>query len=194
MFDSPLFRKGADELGAELRTLRQQSEEKKRRREDLETLPLPREDLANSYEKLIDQKAPEYLEQLRRSMDSIIGRPLNEPKVLSCMSSLALTVGNHQINQNALVYCLSNMLKQGIRRGIMEMDYPAEVGPPQAERLAEVERLDNEIGKLEAKEEKLLGEAKAAIASIEPLERPTRPGAFAGGMPLNAPDLRKSKV
>jgi hypothetical protein len=63
---------------------------------------------------------------------------------------------------------LGEVIKDQIPGLLDQIGYPADVGPPRAEREAEIARLDREIEQLEAKELELMQAAESAGLQITP--------------------------
>lgn len=165
-FNFGKFRKAVSDLSAELATLRTEIEAAKRRREDLETLPLAKGCAIRALHAMVDAEAGEYLADLRRMLEPVVRRPLTDfcgpnlrPDLLA-----APPTGNHMVKRpgRGVLAFMAAEIKEAIARAVESMEWPEEVGPPPAARRAEIEELDRKIAELEAREQNLLGQADAA--------------------------------
>lgn len=144
-------------FASETRDLKRELGEKLDRRQDLHTLPLPKSDLVNHVFDLIDNgRVREFPLKLRQfKLESLEQNPLVTPN-LQNFNILSIH-DQTKPDPTALLYIFKDQIKSGIRAAVEEWEYPpdSEVGPPRAERLKEIEKLDKEIAALQAKLDKI---------------------------------------
>ena len=171
LFDFSLVKRAIGDVGAQLKKLREERELAMRAREDLQSLPLAREDFQALLESWIDRQGAGFLERLqvgaayylRNPMAALpenVKAPAHPMAVLTaCRNPQDMaTIAGLEAN---LFYVLAPAIKEGIRRALDEMDF-ADAGPPRAERLATIEALDAKIIELDSQEKELLEAAEAA--------------------------------
>lgn len=189
MFDFLKLQSTVGELSAKLKSLDQEIEIKKQERENLQTLPLPREEFADALCAKIDAKAAEYPSSLAKAVAGLIYKPFYDFE----NSRMDLTI-NYGGGAVAGIVPEANRCwfhgaeyKQRLRDAVMVMPYPEKVGLPKAERHAMIAKLDKEIIKLEQEEDKLRQQAEGAGIHLSRVD-PVTPSQelFAGGRPLGA--------
>jgi hypothetical protein len=115
-------------------------------------------------DKFIDDAGAFFPQKLSASMQEFIRDPLghstvgiiNDEGSTSRIRVLTATEANSiaatpKTIERALLYILGDQIKAGARKAILEMEYPAVVGPTMALRLAEIKKLANDNADLEAK-------------------------------------------
>lgn len=169
MLDFLKVKTHVDHLRDEVNQIRSNIEEKKRQRQDLETLPLPRKDLANLVCEWVDQEAKQFPSNLRHGINFLINRP-NIDVIDRSFALLHVGAGGYnsttQLPPANLCYLLGDLIKSNLRRAFDEMDYPDDVGPTRAARPAMLAKLNKEIASLEAKEAELVAHADSVGISL----------------------------
>ena len=119
------------------------------RREDLLSLPLPREDFIATIADWIDQTGREFPARLlQHRLSGFLEQPM---RGLPARGFNPLTLDNNTVPDPAgLLYLLRDQVQEGVRRALESIDWPAEVGPPRAKRVVELARLDQEIADLQS--------------------------------------------
>jgi hypothetical protein len=163
MFDFGLFKTGAQALKTQATALRQRLEKARRRREDIQHMALPREEVAALLADWVDQRAAQYPGQLRASADFILRNPARSAsdQSVQAWNPFQMLYDPTKVSPEAFCYLLGEQIKAGLRRAVLAMDYPTE-GPPRATRVAELRKLNEEIEQLEA-EEKSIAEQVADL-------------------------------
>ena len=178
----------------ELASIRGQLEKLRQRREFLAVAPLPRADVENAILARVDRLAADYPRQLGRYLASAgVGTTRHEklgrladfvrPLHLVAASGTTNSTTAAQFSEAALCYLLGDTMKARLQAALGEadLDWPAEVGPPAAQRTAELQTLEQQIAALEGEERELLAQLRAAIAIDS--TRGTPADEFAGGVP-----------
>lgn len=188
MFDFLKIKSNIGELTHQLKKLADEIEKLKRRREDLQTLPLPREELCNQLCVMVDAKAAKYPNSLAKALEGLIHKPFYN--FANSRMDLTINYGGGGVagvvpEANRCWYH-GEEYKNRLRDAVMVMDYPDKVGPPLSERKPAIDKLDKEILKLEQQEETLRQQAEAAGIHIGRVD-PIAPGAnrYSGGRPLH---------
>ncbi len=168
---------GVRDAKGEFDLLKKDIERLKRRREDLHALPVPRKELADAYCRWIDERAKIFPGKVAASLSFFVKHPLALAGSVAgefTQSSVGGQKANSfvfatdrpdmtGISEAGILYIDLDQAKKRFRHAIeVDMDYPDEVGPPMAERLAEIKRLDAKIMELEAEAES----AEQALRSI----------------------------
>jgi len=169
MFDFLSIKKAINGLSKQIKNLRATIEEKKREREDLQTLPASREELVRVLHEWVEDSANRYVGCLGKSWGYIIKNPLGCDKNSAHFSALTATRSGptNQIQQDALIFFLKDLIKDGIERAVDMIDYPKDTGPSVEIRNSRIEILDKEISKLEEEEDGLVAEAESAGVHID---------------------------
>jgi len=189
MLDFLKLKKSIQDVNVQANSLRQTIEEKKQRRDFLETAPLSRNELAEKVCEMIDAHGAQYPERLSMALEFSKFKPLFDFKA----SNLALvnTTGGGategQLPKVNAYWIFADLYKQRLSDAIDVMDWPDnEVGPPLAERQTELKKLDKEIMKLEGQLQDIRQSAEQAGIHIERVDPiPTNKEMFRGGRPLN---------
>lgn len=163
MLDFKLWKTGAQQLRTQVADIKNRLEKARRRREDLETLPLPRADVAETLCQAVDRAAAAYVPSLRVRADFILRKPkiTNEHLGLQQFNPLVVGFGDNKITPAALCFFFGDMIKEKMRQAVDQLDYPSD-GPSRADRERELVELENVIADLEAKE-KLVAQEIAAL-------------------------------
>lgn len=170
MFDFLKIRDSVNSLAAEVQGIRSDIEQKKQRREDLQTLPIPKAEMVAEIGAWIDAQNDATREHAQRVVNQLLNRPtkpLQEFNIIPLLSNPA--DGRHLVGQQHLLLMLGDLIKDQLPAWLDRIDYPEVVGPPRAERMAELVKLDKEIDKLERQEAELLEQAAQAGIQIAPL-------------------------
>lgn len=152
VFDFLGLKKSIADIGVQAHTLRADLEAAKRERDEIAAAPVPRSELADVLCQWVDKIGDEYPASLanavRHLRDDAEADPMTRisaPALLTCSGA-----GSDQVIRPAvLCYLLNDAIKDGMRRAVEEMPYPAAEGLPRAERLKKLEALDKRIAKLE---------------------------------------------
>ena len=171
--DFTLFKTSVQQLGGELKKISASVEAKKQRREDLEILPLPRSDVIADMQTWVKEYGRHhYLNGLGNVLKIYTNQPLKRRNTTVGLPPVVCLKGGTVTNETgpaAIMYLLGDPICAGFERASNELDGPEDAGPPRAERLREIEKIDAEIGKLEAREAELIGEADKAGVSLKVL-------------------------
>lgn len=156
MLDLKKISAALGDLASEEARLRGRLEACLQRREDLHTLPLPREDftaqiceyLDGAKNPLIDRLRPQFKDRLNRPMEyfnySQGGfKPLSWPVA-------------EGIPSDVFHFIFKKEIKAAITDAMKQWDWPKEVGPTRAERAVEIAQLDAEIHELHQQLEQLI--------------------------------------
>jgi hypothetical protein len=175
MFDFLKVKQTIADVGAEVRKLRQERETAMRAREDLQSLPLNRDDFQALLENWVDRQAIGFSERLQTGAAFYMRNPMTDiPKdtkapahpmaILTAVRNPQdmATVGGLECNLFAL---LGPSIKQGLKAVLDEMDF-SEAGPARAERIATIAALDARIIALDEEERGLVEEAEKAGLKI----------------------------
>jgi hypothetical protein len=171
LFNFDVVKRALGDLGSQLETLRKTREDAMRKREDLQSLPLARDDFQKLLEDWIDRQGAGYVERLQTGTNFYLRNPMAalpesskspaHPMAIltACRNPQDMaTVGGLECNLFAL---LGPAIKQGLKVVLDEMDF-ADAGPPRAERLQMIEALDAQIVELDRQETELLEAAEQA--------------------------------
>jgi len=150
------IREGLYNLTGERRSLMAELSKWLDRRSDLLTLPLPREDFIDKICEAMDSGAGnEYPASLKRKHNPETDKPMNSfahPKY----STIDYWFGtDSKIDQSAILWCMRDQLKAGVRAAVETWDWPSECGPSRAERKKELASLDKRIATLQEKVEQI---------------------------------------
>jgi hypothetical protein len=132
-------------------------EERKRRREDLQALPLPRDDVLELLAEYAAACRRRHGAELRRNLQDALPRVMAMPE--HSIGLISLTRGD--LSEGTLLALFGPAVLDVLRAEIETWDWP-EAGPSRAERRAEIERLDGEIDELERQLDELRREALLA--------------------------------
>ena len=165
-----VVKRAIGDVGAQLKKLREERELAMRAREDLQSLPLDRDDFQALLESWVDRQGAGFAERLKvgsayylknpmAALPENVKAPTHPMAVLTACRNPqdAATVAGLEAN----LFFVPPAIKEGIRRALDEMDF-AEAGPPRAERLRTIEALDAKIIELDRQERELLEAAEAA--------------------------------
>lgn len=154
--------------------LRSRVKELERRREDLHTLPPPRQELVAHVHRMIDAAAGVYPERLAAALRHYAHSPIDAPRAVNHSEGTAsqvhaCTATEHpqvmataKTVERALCFILNAQLKEGVRRAIDEMPYTDVVGPRMSDRLKELAAIEKEITSVNAE----IKELEAEIAKL----------------------------
>jgi hypothetical protein len=149
------------DVAAEHRQLLSQREKLLQRREDLQTLPLSKEDALEKLSAMIDVDRDRYIESLGLELQSFANRPfakyINFPFFNPHTGTTQRFVG-------AAGVCglFGHLVREGLSKAISEIDWPEEVGPPLHEREKEMSKIDKQLEKVN---QQILDLKKSAEAS-----------------------------
>ena len=171
LFNFDVVKRAIGDVGAQLKKLRQEREDAMRAREDLQSLPLNRDDFQALLESWVERQGAGFVERLKVGSAYYLRNPMaalpESPKAQAHPMAVLTACRNPQdmatiagLEAN-LFYVLAPAIKEGIRRALDEMDF-ADAGPPRAERLQTIEALDAKIVELDRQEKELLEAAEAA--------------------------------
>lgn len=163
-FDFLGLRGAIQSMGESVRELRQKIEALKREREDLVAAPYSREDVAAILMARIDRDGQKYANRLRASLVPAIkrGEDLHQDAYLPMLTAEAPNVAaSARTIESAFCLLFAEQMKRAVAGFIESMDWP-EGAVSHADRTARLEKLDAEIGRLEAEEMELANQARAA--------------------------------
>ena len=159
---------GAAGFRAEDKQVKKLIEKKKRRREDLRTMPPSKAEVVADMQQLVDSICNRTVEHTQRTFDGVISNPLEpvyERQHFALLGNPYAEKDN--VRQSHLLMLLAPAIKDSIPGLLDRLDWPTECGPPRAERLEEIAKLDAGIGELELREQQLIDEAAAALNEIK---------------------------
>jgi len=151
------------EVRGEQARLEKRLDECLRRREDLHSLPLPREDFAKIVDGWIDQAQTAYPSKLRQKLESFIDNPLKVPNWGDNGFNPLMIWSSTTPDPAAFTFLLKKQIRAGVAEALAVWDWPEKVGPPQAERFKELEKLDKEITDLQQQLETIKRAARGQI-------------------------------
>ena len=174
MFDFLKLKSEIASVGGNIRALRAEVEKLKRRREDLATAPVTREDMLRLMLSQVNEAALRYPQRLREAIDATTrcGVPSctsleGEPKhvgVFTVRRHASVDPKIHDV-EASLCFILQPQLKAALERAVKGMPWP-EGAQPLEGRVEAIEKLDKEIARLEAEEKEFRREAAAAGVAI----------------------------
>jgi hypothetical protein len=163
MFDWLKVKTTLKDARDEIKNTRATIAQNKLRIEELKNLPPPRGELADTIDKFIDDVGDFYPERIAASMREFIHNPMshgtprinNDEGTIGPIRVLTATEANSvgattKTIERALFYILGDQIKAGVRRAILEMEYPSVVGPAMSSRIAEIDTLTQQNITLEA--------------------------------------------
>lgn len=133
-----------------------------RRREDLHQLPYEKEEFILMIEAMVDRNKFRYPDKLKHKIAGLIQAPLHPIDPEMRFNPLMLfddIVADH----DALLFVFQKEIKAGVRRAIDSWEWPDKVGPPKAERLKELKKLDKEIADLQTQLEVIKKAARGEV-------------------------------
>lgn len=161
----------------EVSTLRSQLEKAKRRREELLTAPLAKEDVIELLHAHVDDQAREYRPLLQKAIEALHRERTVDPRrvghfvnggVLSPSEGYQPGLENFRRGlQTGLFFVFGDQLKTALSAAIEGMDWPPDAGAPRAEREAELKRVNAEIVRLQAELDELDRERREIINTFE---------------------------
>lgn len=166
-------------LGAALQELREkishlnrQIDAKQNERAHVEYAVIPREELLERFESMIDARAERGAKGAEGRLSDLQG--LQSSNRLAPNSHLLSYRGRHggeHVDEDAIAFWFGDLLRSRAQQFILEdMPYPAETGLPTRERPAAIERLDAEIDRLETEKKALLDDARGAGVIVEEVD------------------------
>lgn len=183
MFNLGAFKKSVNDFQSQLADIRCEIETKKQQRDDLETLPFSRKNLANLECAKIDSLGKQYVENLSVALSCRIQKPLADYPGLDVLKANG---GGTSIPTVNLAWLLRDLIKERLRDAIMHPNFKwpddSECGLPQAERKPVLEKLNKEIEALEAKEAAMRQEAASIGVHIDKVDPRPAAGAYGGGV------------
>ncbi len=191
MLDFLKLKKTISSVGHEANKLRSEIEEKKQRRDYLETSPLPVSEFCDGIDKMIDVHAATYPAQLLDAVRGLINTPQYdfESAYLDLLSIRGGSAHRGTLQKENACWFFGALIKQRIRDAVIDIWPEQEAGPPAKERQVEIRKLGSEIDKLEDQLKALRESAEAAGITLSRADpEPVRPGLFAGGRPLGKVD------
>ena len=167
MFDFLLLKKSISDIGASARKLDQDIETKKQQRDQLESAPISRKELADQLGRLVERQARDYPETLRRALAGLTNKPFYdfENSHMNLVLNSGGGMNEGKIPKQNLHWFFMEQIKSRLSDAVMaeNFDWPdSEVGAPLQERRALIEKLDKEISTLENQREELTQQAAAA--------------------------------
>ncbi|MEW6520771.1 MAG: hypothetical protein AB1461_15300 [Thermodesulfobacteriota bacterium] len=148
------IKKLVDDIRAERQGFVIERERLMQRREDLQNLPLNKDDMKSFLSNYVDLQGGFYTERMR---PLVLNGLLNTPwKVFSRNLQLGLFAPHHpdtdRVMASALSFLLADQVKAGFCRLVNELPgWPEEAGPPVAERKEEIAAIDERIIELDGK-------------------------------------------
>ena len=170
-----LIRDAVAKLNGERADIVDRIDELEQRRDFIMGAPLAKSDLIARMNRYCDGLVGTVRESLRECMRATAEQPFMDPSPMDHPLRLLIrhplgTRGGDNALEHALLAVLAEPFKQFIGATISTWpNYPAdsECGPPPAERVAELERIDDEIAKLNRDLQTLTAEATAAGLRID---------------------------
>lgn len=135
-----------------------------KRREDLHTLALPREDVIDMFCGWVDDLARHFPQKMQKRHENILHGPLRNWNIVN-FNPLALW-NNDKIEPMAMAFVFNSALKEGIAGAIKKWDWPEDVGPPLADRKKEIAELDKTIAELQERLDKIRALAEGQTVNL----------------------------
>lgn len=148
MFDFGKIKKALTGIRAQHDTLLDQKDKLLVRLENLQSLPLPKSDLTEHLYSSIDAGATEYKRRLSKQLDNIHeqARPLRLTPFFPVLAPW--TQGGPGLLPEAILCLFANPIKDAISKIVEDMTWP-EAGPPLKARQIEMQKIDEQIVKIE---------------------------------------------
>lgn len=147
---------------SELASKRATEKKLQRELEDERSMPLPKSELADLMDTMIDECASAYPERLARSIAEHAQNPMQKRAPLNhdegsgngirvCTATeFPQIMATPKTIERALCFLLRDQLKAGVRKAIDEMPYTALFGRPMSERMKRIAKLESELANLRA--------------------------------------------
>lgn len=178
------------EMISQTRGLNEQIAAKRKQVEDLQKLPLPREDYIAAICESIDSHAAGWREQLQLATKSS-RESYAHPIPLNLLSSNGAYSEYGKVFPTPIYAIFGPAIKEAIRSEIEKWPWPAVVGPPRSERPAAIAKLTKEIAEIEAQQRELTQQAKEAGINIA--DAPGRDGKRADVNPSTVAALDRTR-
>lgn len=165
-----IFRSDIGKLRGQLHETRKELEGARRRREDLLTLPLPPDDVADLLCQLVERSAAQYPMRIRQKYEFLLRKPLMEvgspglQQFHPLLPAEGLNIPMAPDLEAAICFMFLPQVKDGIRRAVTAMGYVH--GPKKSERVAELAKIETRIAELEASEKEMLTELEALRSEL----------------------------
>lgn len=164
------LKKSVGDVVSDIRNRQAQIEQKKKQREDLQHLPLPREDFIAAIHEYIDARKVDFSDSLKLAYAHYVNG-YRERVDVPLLEARGAHAEQGKVFSGNLYGLFAEPIKQAVTAEIQRWDWPAEVGPARSERPAMITKLDREIATLEAEEAELRTQAEQAgiaIARVAP--------------------------
>ncbi|MBF0283539.1 MAG: hypothetical protein HQL51_03675 [Magnetococcales bacterium] len=176
------------QLAQEVDSLEQRISKYTQMVEDLQSLPLPKDDFANQLGAWIDTQADQFIPRLASAMEHLVEQPNFDPQNvdIKLVDSESPTPVAEQM-QAMMAYLLREQLKEAVRQAVETMEWPKKVGPPRSRRDQMVSGLQGKLESLQAQEAELLSAADTLLRRLGGGERtPEKPPAVVEEMGVAA--------
>lgn len=157
-----VFRSEVGKLRAKLRESRQALEKARRRREDLQTLPLPAPEIVDLIFAVIAARGAQFPGRVRSRLAPFITKPPTAGDLAQLQSTPMLALAEHAHQPTAadiepgLIFIFGDQIKDGLRRAVNAAMEGRRAGPPRAQRERELAELETSIAALEGEEREML--------------------------------------
>ena len=170
-----VFRSTAGKMRSQLHSVRENLESARRRREELQTLPLPPEEISDILIAILDRRAAHYPRLLAVRTDFLQRRPLTnaESPALQQAAVMALSEASNTPScvelEGVLMFLFRDQVCDGLRRAIKAsmLERGVKCGAPRAERNVELAQLESKIADLDREEASMLAELAAVRRETE---------------------------
>ncbi|MCL7486648.1 MAG: hypothetical protein M8357_00550 [Desulfobulbaceae bacterium] len=155
------------DLAAMVREREAAREKLLQRIDELNGLPLPKEDALEMLNRTVDMGKQDYIDRLSRLINESFHKNGMTPRAGNAQLLAPHSAGGiNSILPVAIYGLFQNQLTESLARIIQDMEWP-EAGPPLAERKAELEKLNRDLGKVESELEELKNSAKSAGVMLQ---------------------------
>ncbi len=156
------------DMAAQIQDKKDQREKLLQRREELDSLPITREDFLNWTDDVLDGMQNNYADRLKNQLQGTIWNhsPLRMPAGGFPLFKPWSSGDNNTAAPYALVALMGPMIREQLKRIVSEMEWPENVGPSIAARRTEIEKIDGQLEKIESELAGLTAAAKEAGLSL----------------------------
>jgi hypothetical protein len=159
MLDFLKLKRGLDSVAGAIKELQGAIEAKRAEYEHLAALPISRAEVLEILNSYIDAEAGRFPGHLANELKNRVGDEGDINRLRSGAQSTGIVLARRHIEvapspndvQTCLLYLLNDQIKASLAKAVREMGWAEKCAPPRAERQRQLEKLDKEIQKLEAK-------------------------------------------
>lgn len=141
--------------------------ELQKKHQELQTLPIPQDDLVNWLCECVDEKGKEYGNRFKHMIDGVLQGDKSRMRANGYLPVWAPHAGatNYPLPE-AICYLFRDQLRDGLKKAVDELDYPKVVGPTRAERVKQIAKVEKDIEKYTNLQTKLRADAKRVGLSL----------------------------